>query len=240
MKLYLYSIILSSILMVKAQDLKSHVYQDASQTLQGMVTQNTHKNLPCVLILPAWKGIDDEAKTAALNLEKMGYMAFIADIYGVGNTPTDNASASKLAGQYKNDFTAYQHRIAVALQECIKLGADPKKIAVIGYCFGGTGALEAARGGLAVQGVVCIHGGLFKSPEREILPITTKVLIEHPAEDKSVSKADFENIQKELNEAKADWQIITYAYCGHTFTNPASRDYNELMANRAWQHTCLF
>lgn len=223
-----------------AQNLKVHNYQDGEQALQAMVTSNTKQNKPCVLILPAWKGIDEEAKTAALDLQKLGYMAFIADIYGVGNTPTDNASAAKIAGQYKKDFQAYQHRIEVALQECIKLGADPNKIAVIGYCFGGTGALETARAGLPVQGVVCIHGGLSRAPEREIKPIKTKVLVEHPAADRSVTKEDYDNLIEELNTAQADWQIITYANCGHTFTNPLSKDYNEVMAKRAWVHTTIF
>ncbi len=223
-----------------AQNLKVHSYSDKDQALQAMVTSNTMQNKPCVLILPAWKGVDEEAKTAAQDLEKLGYMAFIADIYGVGNTPVDNASAAKMAGQYKNDYKAYQHRIAVALQECIKLGADPNKIAVIGYCFGGTGALETARAGLPVQGVVSIHGGLARDAQRDIAPIAAKVLVEHPAADRSVKKEDYDNLVVELNTAKADWQIITYANCGHTFTNPSSKDYNKTMAQRAWQHTTMF
>ena len=34
--------------------------------------------------------------------------------------------------------------------------------------------------------------------------------------------------------------MIIYANTGHTFTNPESHEYNELMANRAWNHTLLF
>jgi dienelactone hydrolase len=47
------------------------------------------------LILPAWKGIDNEAKNAAIELEKQGYIAFVADIYGEGNIPADNAAAAR-------------------------------------------------------------------------------------------------------------------------------------------------
>lgn len=225
---------------VQAQILKSVTYTDGTQKLHGMVSTPEGKNLPGVLILPAWRGIDNEAKQAAQDLSKEGYIAFIADIYGEGNNPADNAAAGKLAGQYKTDYKAYQHRIQLALDALIKQGADPLKIAVIGYCFGGTGALEAARGGLSVQGVVSIHGGLARAADRSILPIKAKVLVEHPAEDKSVSKADYDNFITEMNTAKADWQIITYAHCGHTFTNPESTDYNPLMAQRAWKHTLLF
>jgi dienelactone hydrolase len=45
---------------------------------------------------------------------------------------------------------------------------------------------------------------------------------------------------KEMNDGKADWQIITYANSKHTFTNPESKDYNPVMAERAWNHTLLF
>ena len=221
-----------------AQELKSVDYKDGEQKLKGMVTSNAGSTKPGVLILPAWKGIDQEAKTAALDLEKQGYIAFIADIYGVGNTPADNQAASGLSSKYKNDFKLYQSRIQAALTEMKKQGAD--KIAVIGYCFGGTGALEAARGGLPVEGVVCIHGGLAKAADRPNEAIKAKVLVEHPADDASVKKEDIEQLVNEMNEGKADWQIITYANSKHTFTNPESTDYNETMAKRAWNHTLLF
>jgi dienelactone hydrolase len=223
-----------------AQDLKPAAYNDGQQKLNGLVTSNAGKNLPGVLILPAWKGIDEEAKTAALNLEKQGYVAFIADIYGEGNIPADNASAGKAAGAYRSDYAAYQKRIALALEQLKKAGADVKKIAVIGYCFGGTGALEAARGNLPVAGVVCIHGGLGKAADRSNGPINTKVLVENPAEDRGVTPEDMSKLITEMNEGKADWQIVTYAYSKHTFTDPKSPDYNAVMANRAWDHTLLF
>lgn len=225
---------------MQAQQLKKILYQDGTQKLNGELTGNTGKNKPAVLILPAWKGIDNEARQAALDLAKEGYVAFIADIYGEGNIPKDNTEASKIATQYKTDYAAYQHRISVALETLKKQGVDPQKIAVIGYCFGGTGALEAARAGFPVQGVISIHGGLAKAADRPATAINTKVLVEHPADDKSVSGQDYNNFIQEMNAAKADWQIITYAHCGHTFTNPESSDYNPLMAKRAWAHTLLF
>ncbi|WP_313385504.1 dienelactone hydrolase family protein [Chishuiella sp.] len=225
---------------MQAQELKTVTYKDGNQKLNGLVTSNSEKNLPAVLILPAWKGIDNEAKQAALDLQKNGYKAFIADIYGEGNIPKDNTEAAKIATQYKKDYKAYQHRITLALEQLKKQGINIDKIAIIGYCFGGTGALESARADLPVVGVVSIHGGLFKDPTRTNSPIKTKILVENPADDKSVTKEDYDNLIKEMNDGKADWQIITYANSGHTFTNPESPEYNKIMADRAWKHTLLF
>lgn len=226
--------------LIVAQNLKPIVYKDGEQKLNGLVTSNAGKKLPGVLILPAWKGIDNEAKNAATELQKQGYIAFVADIYGEGNIPADNAAAAKIAGSYKQDYKAYQQRISVALEELKKQGANPEKIAVIGYCFGGTGALETARAGFPVSGVVSIHGGLAKGNDRLNVPIKTKVLVEHPADDENVKPEDLTNLITELKTGKTDFQIITYANSKHTFTNPESPDYNEVMAKRAWNHTLTF
>jgi len=239
-KLLILSVFMGLIQSLTAQSLKAVKYADDVQELNGLVTSNAGKNLPGVLILPAWMGIDDEAKTAALQLEKEGYIAFVADIYGKGNTPTDFGSAAKIATQFKTDYQLYQKRISLALEQLKALGAQSGKIAVIGYCFGGSGALETARAGFDVAGVVSIHGGLSKAPDRPNGPIKTKILVENPAEDKGVTKEVYDQLVQEMKDGKADWQIITYANCGHTFTNPTSKEYNEVMAKRAWNHTLLF
>ncbi|WP_027386041.1 dienelactone hydrolase family protein [Chryseobacterium gregarium] len=238
------SVLLPALLLTSAtlfsQNLKPVSYQDGSQKLNGLVTSNAGKKLPGVLILPAWKGIDDEAKTAAAELEKQGYIAFIADIYGEGNIPADNDAAAKASGSYKKNYEAYQKRISLALEQLKKNGAVPGKIAVIGYCFGGAGALETARGSLPVAGVVSIHGSLGKDQTRKNGPISAKILVENPADDKSVTPEDYNNLVKEMNEGNADWQMITYAHSKHTFTDPKSPDYNAVMAKRAWDHTMMF
>lgn len=222
-----------------AQSLQKVVYTDGSQQLNGWVTANKGMAKPGVLILPAWMGADDEARQAASDLEKQGYIAFIADIYGEGNVPQNSEQASKIATHYKTDFKAYQHRIALALEQLKKAGAQTDRLAVIGYCFGGTGALEAARAQLPVQGVVSIHGGLAKGT-RPDEKLSTRILVLHGADDASVSETDIRNFTQEVNHSKADWQMIYYANSKHTFTNPASADYNKVMSQRSWQHTLLF
>lgn len=243
-RLYVKPLLVSTFLMSSgalfSQQLKPVAYQDGTQKLNGLVTSNAGKKLPGVLVLPAWKGIDEEAKTAAADLEKQGYIAFVADIYGEGNIPADNTEAAKTAGYYKKNYEAYQKRITLALEQLKKNGAVPDRIAVIGYCFGGTGALESARGKLPVAGVVSIHGSIGKDQSRPNGPVSTKILVENPADDQSVTPEDYNNLIKEMNEGNADWQIITYAHSKHTFTDPKSPDYNPVMAKRAWNHTLMF
>ena len=224
-------------------------YADGNQKLEGFFAKSQKANPKKigVIVLPAWMGVDAHAKESAENLAKLGYHAFVADIYGVGNNPKNTGEAGKNAGFYKNNFLDYQRRIELALQQLIKLGANPDQIVVIGYCFGGTGALEVARSKMKVQGVVSFHGGLEKEVSRFSNPISAKVLVLHGADDPYVSKQSITDFQNEMRMAKADWQMIYYADAVHAFTelsagNDPSKGaaYNEKADKRSWEHFKLF
>ncbi|TRX00287.1 dienelactone hydrolase family protein [Flavobacterium gawalongense] len=229
--------------------LKPVKYSDGTQVLNGFQIQPIKKSLqkPGILILPAWKGIDNHSKNTSENLAKLGYYVFVADIYGAGNYPKDNAEAGQKAGFYKTNFAAYQKRIALALEQLIKSGANKDNIVVIGFCFGGTGALEAARGNLNIKGVVSFHGGLGKEVSRTAQPITAKVLACHGADDPFVPKEEVTAFQQEMRDSKADWQMVYYANAVHSFTDPESGNdnskgaaYNEKAAKRSFEHLKIF
>lgn len=228
--------------------LKSVAYKEGTQKLNGFaaVPKKATSGKPGILILPAWKGIDKHSKESAAALSGLGYHAFIADIYGEGNYPTDTKQAGENAGYYKKNYTQYQARIRSALDQLIKAGANPDKIVVMGYCFGGTGALEAARGNLPVKGVASFHGGLGKDASRSEKP-TAKILICHGADDPYVPQEEIQTFQKEMRGGNADWQMIYYANSVHSFTDPeAGTDnskgaaYNEKAAKRSWEHFLIF
>lgn len=229
--------------------LKAITYKDGNQVLKGLAIAPTKKSAqkPGILILPAWNGIDKASKDIAVDLAALGYYAFIADIYGKGNYPKDNAEAGQKSSYFKTNYKEYQKRIALALDQLIHAGVHPDNIVVIGYCFGGTGALEAARGHLKVKGVVSFHGGLARDAARTIEPITTPVLVCHGADDPYESKEEIAAFQQEMRDTKADWQMIYYANAVHGFTNPEYGNdnskgaaYNEKAAKRSFGHLKLF
>lgn len=224
-------------------------YDDGIQVLNGLSAQPKSKNQQKlgILILPAWMGIDTHSKNTAENLSKLGYFAFVADIYGEGNYPKNYSEAGQKAGYYKKNYLEYQKRIELALKQLILAGANPDSIVVIGYCFGGTGALEAARAHFNLRGVVSFHGGLGRDETRLLEPITTPILVCHGADDPYESKEEVARFQQEMKSAKADWQMIYYANAVHSFTNPeAGNDnskgaaYNEIAAKRSWDHLKIF
>jgi dienelactone hydrolase len=229
--------------------LKSISYTDGNQKLNGfgILAKTAVLNKPGILILPAWKGIDLHSKEVAQQLSDLNYNAFVADIYGEGNYPTSTQEAGKLSGYYKTNFLDYQKRIQLAMEQLIKMGTNPDQIVVIGYCFGGTGALEVARSKMKVQGVVSFHGGLEKEVSRFVNLISTKVLVLHGADDPYVSTQSITDFQNEMRNAKADWQMIYYADAVHAFTESAAGNdntkgaaYNEKADKRSWEHMKLF
>jgi len=243
------SIFLFALTMINSQAQQAVSYNDENQKLEGIASVPEKKiaNGNAVLLLPAWMGIDNNAKENAAELAKLGYLTFVADIYGVDKRPTNPSEAGKLAGYYKSNIKEYQKRIQLALNELIKQGANPDKIAVIGYCFGGTGAIEAARTNMNVRGVVSFHGGLGRDTSRTIEPIKTKVLVLHGADDFYVPETEIKAFQDEMRTAKADWQMIYYANSVHAFThkdagndNSKGAAYNEKAAMRSWEAMKVF
>ncbi|MEO0058672.1 MAG: hypothetical protein RLZZ312_319 [Bacteroidota bacterium] len=223
--------------------LKPIEYVDGDQKLEGFIANSKKKNTNkgAVLLLPAWMGVDHNAKENAVELAKLGYTTFVADIYGVDKRPANSKEAGQIAGSFKKDIVLYHKRIELALDQLLKSGVNPDKIAVIGYCFGGTGAIEAARSNMKVAGIVSFHGGLGRDEKRIIEPINAKVLILHGADDFYVPEADIKALQNELRTAKADWQMVYYANAVHAFThkdagndNSKGAAYNEKAAKRSW------
>ncbi|MGX7666831.1 dienelactone hydrolase family protein [Flavobacterium pedocola] len=242
------AVLITSIMTTQAQ-LKAVPYADGSQKLEGFSGKPAKANpkKAGVLILPAWMGIDTHSKESAAELSKLGYYTFVADIYGTDKRPTNAQEAGKMAGHFKKNYADYQKRIQLALDELIKSGANKNEIAVIGYCFGGSGALEAARMNLPVKGVVSFHGGLGKDAARPTENIVPKVLVLHGADDFFVPDTEIKAFQDEMRTAKADWQMIYYADAVHAFTHKdAGSDkskgvaYNEKADKRSWKAMLSF
>lgn len=226
-------------------------YKDGETALKGYFAKASSdaKKIPGIVIIHQWMGLSEHEKKSADKLAALGYHALAADIYGPENLPKNTEEAGKIAGKYKSDYVLYQSRIKAAINELVKQGADPDRIVVIGYCFGGTGAIEAARGGLKIIGAVSFHGGLSKDKDsiRINSTIHAKVLVLHGADDPFVPKADIDKFQQEMKTCKADWQMIYYAKAVHAFTQPeAGNDnskgaaYNKKADERSWEHLKLF
>lgn len=220
-------------------------YKAGNTECEGYIAYDvsTTARRPAVLVIHDWMGVSDHTKGVCEELAKMGYFAFAADIYGKGVRHTEREGASAEAGKYKADRKLLRERVNAALSE-VKAHAlvETDKIAAIGYCFGGTTAIELARSGADVAGVVSFHGSLDSPTPEDGKNIKAKLLVLHGAEDPFVKKEDIDAFQKELIDAGVDWQMVYYGNAVHSFTQKkAGTDkskgaaYEERAARRSWE-----
>lgn len=212
-------------------------YQQEGKVCKGLLVKpdpSVAKQGQAVLVAHAWMGRDEFACEKARALAALGYIAFAVDMYGEGIQASDPKQAGELMMPLFADRALLQKRIRAAFDTLAQqAGVDKNKIGAIGFCFGGLTVIELLRSGAPVKGVVSIHGG-FGSESHGIkaktVPIADNVkgslLILHGHDDPLVTQQDILSIQKEMTDAKVDWQMHIYGHTSHAFTNPKADNPN--------------
>ncbi|MDH2443289.1 dienelactone hydrolase family protein [Amnibacterium sp. CER49] len=177
--------------------------------------------LPAVLVLHDWLGPSDTVRMRCDMLARLGYLAFAGDLYGDELRPGP-ADAAQAAGSFYGDVPFWRTRIVGAYERMLAEPlADARRTAAIGYCFGGSGALQLARTGAPLKAVVSFHGALSTGPEGEAERIRAKLLVLTGAIDPVVPDEAVQAFQEELRRVPVlDWQVITYSGAMHAFTIP--------------------
>ncbi len=217
-------------------------YRDGEALLEGFLCYDESQPgpRPTVLINHAWGGRDDFVERKARRLAWQGYACFALDNFGKGKRGTTNQECSALMSPFMKDRAMLLERLEAGLATARTMPiVDARRIAVMGFCFGGLCSLDLARADVDLRGVVSIHGLL--EPSGLTKPkIRAKVLIVTGADDPMAPPEDVLAIAKELSTAGADWQIHAYGQTVHAFTNPAAQDrasgmqYDEAADRRSW------
>jgi len=198
-------------------------YRHGEVALEGYLAypKDAKGKLPGVLICHQWMGQSPYERMRAEETAKLGMVAFALDIYGKGVRPQDVPEAAKLATGYKTDRALLRARAHAGLEALRKVDVcDGSRIVVMGYCFGGTTALELARSGAPLAALATFHAGLIAELPEDAGRIRAKVLINHGADDPLVQKEVIDGVMTELRRDHVDWQVIFYGNAVHSFTNP--------------------
>ena len=175
-----------------------------------------------VLVCHEGPGLTEHTKKIAARLAELGYAAFAMDYHGDGKplaNPTD--TMARLTPWY-TDPTGIRVRAAAALDVLkVQKEVDPARLAAIGYCFGGTAALELGRSGADVKAIVGFHSGLTTARPQDAANIKGKVLVCIGADDPIIPPEQRADFEKEMMAANLDWRLQLYGGVGHSFTNPA-------------------
>lgn len=204
-------------------------YKEGNTALQGYLVYDDaiQGKRPAIVVVHDWMGMTDFVRGRADGLAKMGYIALAADIYGKESQPKNANEAKAQSSKYKNDRLLLRARVKAALDTLLaQPQTDPKRVAAIGFCFGGTTALELARSGAPIAGVVTFHGGLDTPTPQDARNIKAKILVLHGADDPFVTPAIVAGFEKEMTDAHVDWQLIKYSGAVHAFTIPSAGNDN--------------
>lgn len=225
---------------------KTVIYEQGGKKLEGCHVYDdafTGKR-PAVLVIHQWTGLTNYEKERSRMLAKLGYNVFAADIYGQGVRPVPPAAGQE-AGKYKADRKLYRARLMAALDQLTKdEHTDATKLGAIGYCFGGMGALELARAGVDLKGVVSFHGSLDAGEGFAAAKdgVKAKVLVLHGADDPFAPAAQVEALKKEMEAAGVDSKVVLYPGAVHSFTHPSAGNdpskgaaYNEKADKESWE-----
>ncbi len=226
-------------------------YQAGTVTVKGVLVYDDAATSPRpgVLVVPEWWGLTDYARRRAAMLAKLGYVAFVADMYGDGKTTDSADEAGKLAGPLKaGDRSEMRARVTAAFDQLKQNPrVDKTKLGAIGYCFGGTAVLELARSGADLNGVVSFHGGLDLGTAPAPTSIKPKLLIEAGGADPFVPPDQLATFEAEMKAANADYHVDSYPGAQHAFTNPdADRHhipgiaYNKAADKKSWEAMKVF
>jgi dienelactone hydrolase len=199
---------------------------------------------PGILVFPEAFGLGGHALGRAERLAQMGYIALACDLHGDRRNITDLQEVMSLIGGLRAEVSRIRAR-ALAGLEVLRQRAevDPHKIAAIGFCFGGTMALELARSGADVAAVVGFHSGLATVAPQDAQNIKGKVLVCIGADDPGIPIEQRKAFEEEMRTGRVDWQMNVYGGVVHSFTNPdadkAGRPeqlrYDAKADTRSWQ-----
>jgi dienelactone hydrolase len=217
-------------------------YHDQDVVLEGyyVFDDAIKTQRPLVLVVHDWSGRNELAMSKAEKLAELGYVGFAIDMFGKGKLGTTTEEKSALIKPFMSDRKMLQRRVLAGLHLAKQLEqVDVKHTAAIGLCFGGLCALDLARSGADLNGVVSFHGLLYPTGYENQL-IKAKVLALHGYNDVMVPVEQVTAFEKEMKEAHVDWQLHVYGNAEHAFSNPLAHDpvlgtvYNKVADKRSW------
>jgi dienelactone hydrolase len=217
-------------------------YRHGDTALEGYLAYdaNLTGKRPGVLLLHRRDGMTDFTRKYTDMIAKLGYIVLAADIFGKGVLPKDVPEMQAETAKYNKDRLLMRARAQAGLDTLRQNPmVDPSRIAVIGYCFGGTVAQELSHTGAPVVGTVVVHGSFRGFTPGAAKNIKGRVLILHGAEDPTAPLSELDLAIKELRQTQVDWQLELYSGAHHGFTTP-DNPANERANVRAWSATQKF
>ena len=173
-----------------------------------------------ILILPEWWGLSDFEKQTADRLAKAGYAVLAVDLYGGGKTSFDPEVASAMMRESERPDHRLNDRVEAARKQLLsRPGVDSKRVAIIGFGFGGGLSLDQARLGLPYKAAISFYGGVQNSARVYDKPIVGELLEIVGSRDQFVPPHQLEEFRREMRGAHARFDVVVIPGAYQSFAN---------------------
>lgn len=210
-------------------------------TIKAFLARSSARGqLPAVIIIHEWWGLNDHIKEIAQRFAREGYAALAPDLYsrlGYKVTKDANEAANLMNALSSQAVLLDLNAATIYLKQ--QPFVDPQRIGIIGFCMGGTFALTQATHNSDLKASVPFYG---KVPPIETLNyLLCPVLYHYGAKDGWVTRQEVDRLKEGLAKYGKSGDVLIYVDAGHAFFNDTRPDaFRPDEAKQAWQRTLQF
>ena len=200
---------------------------------------NAEGDLPGLIVIHEWWGLNDNIKTMTRRLAGEGYVALAVDLYE-GEVASEPEQALTLMQESQQKTRRLKQNIRQAYRY-LETQQNTPKIGSIGWCFGGSWSLNTAFlfPKKLDAAVIYYGGGLETNPER-LKSLQMPILGIFGELDRNPSVESVRQFEAALKQLDKPAEIYIYENADHAFANPSGTKYNAEAAEQAWQKTTAF
>ena len=196
-------------------------------------------DLPAVIMIHEWWGVNQNIKNMAEELAKEGHVVLAADLYG--KVATEPARARELSTTVRSNPDAAIENLQEAASYVSSLpNVNSSRIASLGWCFGGGWSLQLALNAEQPLAATVIYYGSLVTDGQELAEIQWPVMGVFGTEDQAVPVESARQFDAALDANNITNEIYIYEGVGHAFANPSGGNYAPEETEDAWNKTLAF
>lgn len=194
---------------------------DGRQLIGYFATPISSNPVAGVLVAPEWWGRNEYTEQRARELAEQGYAALAIDMYGDKNVTTNSDQAYTWMMQTFEQSDTIVNRAQAALDTLAAQDeVDAKRLAAIGFCYGGKVVLDLARANAPLQAVATFHATLATQTPAQPGQVQAEILVLHGELDSMVSFDEVAQFREEMHAAHINHEVIIFEDAKHGFSNP--------------------
>ena len=216
-------------------------YRSGSLTVRAFLARPDGSGpSPGIVVIQEWWGLNDHIMDIARRLAHEGYVAVAPDLYArQGNKVTSDAdeAGTLMAALRTEDGVADLDAGVVHLGSLG--GVDRTRIGVIGFCLGGSFAVQMACRSRAIRASVAFYGQV---PEASALAnLGCPILYHYAGADQWITREEVQRLEAHLRGSGKPGEVVTYPGAPHAFFNDTrAANYRATEAADAWRRSLGF